>query len=353
MNRAYIGRLAPRGGDYLERIRDGLDFVRFAHAVPANARVFIKPNLTFPSYRPGVMTSPAAVEAMVLAVLDHTPNVWLGDGDSGGYNRFSMAGVYGATGISDFAARHGATLVNLSELPRTTTVLRCPSRDVAVELPALLTEEIDVLITMPVPKMHLNTTVSLSFKNQWGCIPEPRDRLKLHPYFREVVLALNQALRARFAVIDGQFGLNRSGPLQGEVVELGWLAVADGIGAGARLGCELMGVDLDTVAHLRYAKAMGAVPELAELELNTDPAPFRGPPFTLERTWTDLPGYLAFRSSSLARLAYFSPWSSRLHQLLDRVRQPFYDYDPPALEDPAAAWQDGVVIGRHRRPWRR
>lgn len=351
MSRAYLGRLETGGVNYLEEIRAGLDFVGFGAAIPSQARVFVKPNLTFPSFRPGVMTAPAAIEALILALRDYTPNIWLGDGDSGGYNRFSMKGVYAATGIDEFARRHGATLVNLSELPRTTTVLECSTRSVAVGLPSLLVDGIDVLITMPVPKMHLNTTVSLTFKNQWGCIPEPRDRLKLHPYFREVVFALNQAVHARFAVIDGQFGLNRSGPMLGDVVELGWLAVTDGLGVGARLACELMQVDLDSVSHLRYARRMGAVPELTGIELNTDLSSFCGPKFTLSRRWTDLPGYLAFRSPTLARLAYFSPYSTRLHTMLDRVRRPFYDYDPPILEEPTAVWRAGVVVGQRRR-WR-
>jgi uncharacterized protein (DUF362 family) len=130
--------------------------------------VFVKPNLTFPSYRPGVMTSPDAVEAALTAILDYTPRVYVGDADSGGYNPFSMDEVYRETGLVERAARLGVSIVNLSREARSSIELPVGRRRLRVELPRLLTEEIDLLVTMPVPKMHANSTVSLTFKNQWG-----------------------------------------------------------------------------------------------------------------------------------------------------------------------------------------
>ncbi|MCP4702864.1 MAG: hypothetical protein GY862_39290, partial [Gammaproteobacteria bacterium] len=63
--RAFIEKL---GGDYLALMRRGLEHIKFGENLPDNARIFIKPNLTFPHYRPGVMTSPQAVEAAILAI---------------------------------------------------------------------------------------------------------------------------------------------------------------------------------------------------------------------------------------------------------------------------------------------
>lgn len=324
--RAHVGRVTLDGAEYLDRIRDGLEFVRFGEGLPARPRIFIKPNLTFPSFRPGVMTSPAAVEAAIVALKDYTSEIWVGDSDSGGYNPFRMEEVYEATGIVHFASRHGVQVVNLSTLERTPVNFCAGGRDMVVDLPRLLVEEIDTLVTMPVPKVHTNTGVSLAFKNQWGCIPEPNDRLRLHPYFKETVVAVNRAVKAGTAITDGRFGLNRSGPMKGDEVHLGWLAVAEDIGTGARLACELMRVTLERFAHLRYAKAQGLVPELADIELNTALEPLLGPRFYVKRIWTDYPGYLAFHNSSLANLAYFSRWAQPLHRLLYRFREPFYDY---------------------------
>lgn len=325
-SRVYLGRLDPDDSNYLALIREGLVFARFGEGLAVQPRIFVKPNLTFPTYRPGVMTSPAAVEAALIALRERGCSVWLGDSDSGGYNRFSMDEVYAKTGIADFASRHGVQVVNLSRLERRSVEIVGGQRTLRLDLPRLLTDEIDMLVTMPVPKVHMNTQVSLTFKNQWGCIPENGDRLRLHPDFNNVVVAVNRAVKAGFAIVDGRFGLNRSGPLRGEEVRLGWVCVGNHIGAVARVVCELMGLRIESVPHLRHAARLGLVPSLDEITLNADLAGFRGPTFYLRREWTDLPGLLAFNSAALAYLAYFSPVSALLHRILYWFREPYYDY---------------------------
>lgn len=317
-------------GDYPTAIRKGLSWIGFERLVDAHSRIFIKPNLTYPSYKPGVMTSPAAVEAAVIALREYSPHIYLGDSDSGGYNRFSMDEVYRETGILDFATKHQVSVVNLSRLETKAIPVRCGREEIELQLPRLLTDEIDLLVTMPVPKIHMNTGVSLTFKNQWGCIPEPKDRLRLHPQFKHVILEVNKAVKARVAIVDGAYGLNRSGPLRGRPVELGWILVTDSIGAGARLACELMQVPLRKVEHLQYACDQGWIPALDEIELNTGLHPFLKERFYLRREWTDYPGLLAFRSPFVANLAYFSPLAQLLHRLLYLFREPFYDYERPS-----------------------
>ena len=220
--------------------------------------------------------------------------------DSGGYNPFSMDEVYRETGLVERAARLGVSIVNLSREARSPIELSVGRRRIRVELPRLLTEEIDLLVTVPVPKMHANSTVSLTFKNQWGCIPEPRDRLRLHPYLAEVLVGLNRAVRAGPAIVDGRFGLTEGGPMRGRAVPLDWVVVTGDIGAGARVTCELMQVPLDRARHLRHARRQGLIPDLADVQLNTDLRPFLRERFVLRRAWTDYPGWLAFRSRAKA-----------------------------------------------------
>lgn len=325
MNRAFIGDLTAES--YLELIRQGLAFIDFGAQVKGDTRVFIKPNLTFPTYRPGVMTCPQAVEAAIQAIRDYTPYIYLGESDSGGYNRFSMDEVFAATGLLDFAGKYGVKVVNLSHLPRQPVHFGYRGRDFALDLPRLLTDEIDLTVTMPVPKVHANTGVSLTFKNQWGCIPENTDRLRSHPYLEHVLVEVNRAVKARVAIIDGTYGLTGNGPMKGIPVALNWLLVTEGIGAGARLGCELMGIPLEKVRHLRYAQSLGLIPNREEIEVNRDIRPFQKEKFYLRRTLTDWPGFLAFHSPFISYLAYFSPLAGFLHRLLYLVREPFYDYD--------------------------
>jgi uncharacterized protein (DUF362 family) len=325
--RVFIDRLQPDAKNYLDLIGRGLADIRFGEHVSSSTRVFIKPNLTFPHYEPGVMTSPDAVQAAILAIRDYTPHVSLGDADSGGYNRFNMDEVYEKTGVKRFADENGARVVNLSSLPRRNVALQCGSKTIEVDLPRLLLDEVDVFITMPVPKIHMNSGVSLTYKNQWGCIPEPQDRLRLHPYFTKVVIALNEVLNTRFAIVDGRFGLNRSGPMRGDVVDLNWVLVGDDIGAAARVLCRLMQVELARIPHLKYAEKLGLVPPMSQIDVNQDVKPFIQDKFYLKRQWTDLPGYLAFKNRYLAHLAYFSRLADPLHRLLYRFREPFYDYE--------------------------
>lgn len=52
-------------GDYRAPVVAGLEAAGFFRDVPAGGRVLLKPNLTFPVYRPGVMTSFECLKAVV------------------------------------------------------------------------------------------------------------------------------------------------------------------------------------------------------------------------------------------------------------------------------------------------
>jgi uncharacterized protein (DUF362 family) len=322
---AYIDRIST--SSYLNIIRKGLTFIHFEQVVSSNTRIFLKPNLTYPTYKPGVMTNPKAIEAAIIALKDYTNHIFIGDSDSGGYNRFSMDRVYLDTGIADLAKRYEVEVVNLSNVPRKEIRFGYKKREFDLALPAMLLEETDFLITMPVPKVHCNTGVSLTFKNQWGCIPEPNDRLKLHPYFKHVVFEVNKAVRTRTAIIDGMYGLTRNGPLDGDAIKLDWMMVASDPGTGARLACELIQIPVEKLDHLQYAKEKQLIPELNDITINTGLKQFILKKFTITREWTDIPGLFAFNSALLAYLAYFSPLSKFFHNLLYLFRKQLYDYE--------------------------
>jgi uncharacterized protein (DUF362 family) len=323
--RTFIGSLEDR--DYLNNIKLGLEYIRFGTLANNNTRVFIKPNLTYPEYKPGVMTNPEAVAAAIQAVRDYTSQIWIGDSDSGGYNRFSMDQVYNQTGMRNICDKYNAKIVNLSNVPRRAISFEYRKKKFSLDLPVLLLDEVDFTITMPVPKIHSNTKVSLSLKNQWGCIPENNDRLRLHPYFQHVILEVNQAIRTKVVIMDGKYGLNRNGPMIGDPLELNWVMIADHVGAAERVGSTLMQVPIKTIPHLRYAELQGLVPPIEQIMLNQSIGHFQKHQFYLRRKLTDLPGLIAFNSPIIAYLAYFSPLARVLHKILYLVREPLYDYD--------------------------
>ena len=321
----FIKSLEAAG--YAAVVEKTLTRIGFFETVPAGGRVFLKPNLTFPTFRPGVMTSFDCLKAVTECLVARGFKVTIGEADSGGYNRFSMDEVFKGMGIYDLAKELGAEVVNLSFTEPEWLELRTGWRKLRVPFPRLLLREIDAFITLPVPKIHMNSLVSMSIKNQWGCIQEPSERLKLHPYLAEVMFEFERRLPRAFSIIDGRYGLNRTGPMLGDVVDLNFLLGSNDLVAADRVCCRIMQIEEDRVAYLRCFKARGWWTSFADIQLNDDLARFQREAFYLVRKWTDYPGLLCFHNSVLAWLGYHSPLAGFAHWLLYLFREPFYEYD--------------------------
>ena len=97
--------------------------------------------------------------------------------------RWPAEEAFDGHGIPEMCRRYGARAINLTSYPREKVETEIAGRRRRVELSKLLTRETDVFITMPVPKLHMMTGVSLGFKNQWGCLPDVK-RLRNHCGFR-------------------------------------------------------------------------------------------------------------------------------------------------------------------------
>src|SRR5260370_23360043 len=106
------------GEDYDAVLREGFQWIDLRANLKPGGTVFIKPNLTFPVFRQGVMTNPACVESMVRVLKDYTDRIIVGEADSGGYNRFDINAVLEKTGIRALDKKYGSRVVNLSHLPR-------------------------------------------------------------------------------------------------------------------------------------------------------------------------------------------------------------------------------------------
>ena len=321
MPRVFLGDLSA---GYDAAIGEAMGFLSDAAALRPRLRVAVKPNLTFPVYRQGVMTSLEAVEAMLRHLKDRGCSVTICESDSGGYNRFSMDEVFRATGLGDLANRYGARLVNLSKEASRPVTVRAGLRRLRVPLPRLLVDETDLFITMPVPKVHANTVLSGAIKNQWGIIQDPGLRLKLHPFFQQAIYAVHQALPKTIVVMDGRYGLDLNGPMRGEATELNWLLAGDSVFHADLVMARLLGVEWRRVAHLRFFACREPAAAFDRIEFNTDYRHFQRTQFHLERQWTDLPGWCTFHSRFLAWLGYESRLAAPLHRLLYCFREPFY-----------------------------
>jgi uncharacterized protein (DUF362 family) len=312
------------GSGYAECLARGFQFVCNGTSISRSDHVCVKPNLTFPIFRPGVMTTPEAIETLIVYLKNYTDNITLCESDSGGYNRFSMYEVFEKTGIAKFASRYGIRIVNMSFSPSRPIHFQYQFKKFSVPIPTLLLDETDLFITMPVPKVHANAGVSLSLKNQWGVIQEPALRLKLHPYFREVIYQINKALPKTIAVVDGKYGLTRNGPMKGDMRDLNWMLVGDNLFYVDFAVTEMMGLNPFKVPYLSYILRKEGIRSLEGVQFNQDHKLFVKERFYLKREWTDFPGVLTFNSRFLAYVGYESALAKPLHWLLYKFREPFY-----------------------------
>jgi uncharacterized protein (DUF362 family) len=308
---------------YCEAIHAGFTFLGDRARIGTSDRIAIKPNLTFPTFRRGVMTNPEAVSALIEYLKNYTDHISICESDSGGYNRFSMDEVFKVTGLLEIAKRYGVRVVNLSLAPSRRIRVDTNWRTMTVPIPTLLLDATDRFITLPVPKIHANTLISVAIKNQWGIIQIPAERLKLHPVFKYVIYAVNKSLPKPLVIVDGKFGLTRNGPMRGDVVTLNWLAMCDNLFANDVIVAQLMGFDPMSIPYIRYAMKKENI-RTSDSHVYSYEAHPPHTEFYLTRDWTDYPGLMTFNSRALAYLGYESLLARSLHKLLYLFREPFY-----------------------------
>ncbi|HSJ09668.1 MAG TPA: DUF362 domain-containing protein [Longimicrobiales bacterium] len=292
-----------------------------------DTRVALKPNLTYPVPRPGVTTTPELFAALAEVIRRRTRHVVAVESD-GGYGAWSADAAFDGHGFPALARDIGFEVVNLSKEASEPIEYRARGRVQRLPLPKRLLHDTDLLISVPVPKVHSMTRVSLALKNQWGCIPDDM-RMRNHHLFEEAVLAID--LRLRPAVLaDGTWFLDDNGPMEGTPVRMDLVIGASDAGSFDRYVSELMGFDWQRIPHLRRAAQRGSLPaRLDSIRADHPPSAFGSHRFSLRRTprnWIALAG---FRSRFLTWFGYES-WFGRvvLHKLLYAVVG-----EPVKLED--------------------
>ena len=317
--RVYVDSM--KGREHLvSQIRESFEFIGWEALIPRNARVFVKPNLTWKSPLPGVTVTPEFIAAAVEVLRERTSKISIGE-SNGGYHSFQAEEAFESHGLYNVAKRFGVEVVNLTRLPSQIITGTVAGRTVEAELPKLLLEEVDVFLTLPVPKVHSNTTVSLGFKNQWGCLPNPM-RLRQHADFVEKIVLINRVLKPRIALFDATYMLNKNGPMIGEPVETRLIIAADDAGAGSLVCSEIMRIDPWSVKHHRVAREEGMMPpSLASVTLNQPIAPFQKERFYVRRNLVNWASLAAFHSKFLTKVLYDSEVADFCHRALYSVRR--------------------------------
>lgn len=297
-----------------EHFQQALSYLEWEKHVPSNARVFFKPNLTYPSPKPGVTTTPEFIEAVLRVFSTRTPHLIIGESD-GGYRGWPAEISFKSHCLPDICKRYGARLVNLSQEQRTTVKLKLGKGTIFLNLPEILLTGIDVFVTLPVPKIHQITVISGAIKNQWGCIPDDM-RLVNHPYFDEMVLEINRLVGTRLALADGTYFLNRNGPMFGQPIRMNLLIASDNIGAMDATLCQIMGLDTARIRYLSIARNRGLIPPEEQIEYNTQLHAFCSRHFHLKRTLRNRIVCWAFDRPWAITLFWNSRFADLFHKLL-------------------------------------
>jgi uncharacterized protein (DUF362 family) len=295
-------------------LAEGLTSTRWEEAIPSDAAVFVKPNLTYPRYKQGVTTTPAFLEAVLGLLRSRTRRIWVGESD-GGYRGWPAEMAFRFHDLERICARYDAKLVNLSREPVQRVTVQAGKRELPLDLPRLLTRDIEALITVPVPKVHQVTSFSGAVKNQWGCIPNNM-RLRYHPFFDEGIMDINRLVHTRLAIMDGTFMLDRNGPIFGSPVEMNTLIVSTDIRAADLAACKVMGIDASKVLHLHSGQPARADDPRIIPDMPPEPV-YR---FVLQRTWRNRAVAFAFHRRWAVWLIWESKLGDWLHAVLYRLR---------------------------------
>lgn len=318
MYKAYI---SP-SQNYAATLQAGIAWLGAEEALAKAEGIFIKPNLTFPKFREGVTTTQEMIQATLQVFSKLNSRVVIGESD-GGYGSFDIEEAFESFDLYNLGRQYGANVVNLSIEPRTSCTFNTTAGPLTLELPKFLVEGNFITVTLPVPKVHCNTGISLSYKNQWGCIPDMM-RLRFHCDFNEIIGPLNRLLKVGFSIVDGTYGLTKNGPvIEGEAVEPGWIVMSDHIGAADRIVSHLMGLSLEDYAHYQHIHRETPLPRLEDIQTNQDLAPFlsQTPKFYLKRNFWNYLGKTTWYSRKWCYVVYESKMANLLHRIMYTFRE--------------------------------
>jgi uncharacterized protein (DUF362 family) len=296
-------------------IRSAMQGARLFERLTSSTRVALKPNFTYPYYKPGVTTSPRVIRETVKILREYTAHIAVVETD-GGYGAWQAIAAFAGHGLYEIRDEFGIEIVNLNDEPRELISFRSGRQTHQLPLPTRLLHETDLFITMPVPKIHCMTGLTLSYKNQWGCVPDIM-RLRRHYIFDDAIVAINRALKP-VVLADGTNFLDRNGPMDGDPIRMDLIIAATDAGAFDRYVAELMGISWRCVRHLRRAVELGDMPsDLKDIEYNVPPEEARTHTFRLQRKLRNYIALIGFKSRFITWLGYES-WFGKvvLHGIL-------------------------------------
>jgi len=203
-------------------------------------RVIIKPNLCFAERIPGATTSPELIKYVTRYFVKKGKEVFVVESDAL-LNTADEA--FDNLGIRKIVTEEGGKIVNLSKN------IPFEYRKKKFDIPLLPN---DLFVNLPVLKTHEFALVTGSIKNMFGILPDKK-RIKYHPILEKVLVELCKIYSNQLIIVDGIHAMEGHGPTRGKVVKMNVLISGTNPAAVDRMICEIMGIPLEDVPHIKYA----------------------------------------------------------------------------------------------------
>jgi len=312
--RAYISKITDLEYD----ISQSLEFVKWTEHFSNDSTVFIKPNFTYPYYKEGITTNPEVLRILLGLLKDKVGRVIIGE-SNGGNRSFTADRAFKGHGMPEICKETGAEHVNLSTMPAEIIEGTIQGKKVWVQLPSMLLHDVDCLISVPVLKVHVMTTVTLGMKNLWGCYPDTMRGLHHKQLSRKLPL-ITKSLNPQIILIDGTYALDGHGPMYGTPVEANLLLAANNPVVADSLGSAVMEVPVSRVEHIMMAEREGlGTTDLSKVTLNTDWRQYSRK-FESQKTFLDHFAYILFNSETCAKIVMDSPMTPFIYGIGTKFR---------------------------------
>lgn len=307
-----------QSSDYEENLHQALKAVDWKNSLNQNAPIYIKPNFTAPIHRPGVTTCPSILEALVDALKEVSSEVVIVESD-GGNNSFKAEDSFRGHGVDSIVKRTGAKSMSLSKCDSIWISETVAGRRVKVQVPKFVVEEPFSFVSLAALKIHAMTSVTLTIKNLWGCVPNPM-RVLYHSDLSRKLALLMKIWNPTIAIIDGTYGLDEHGPMFGAPRKMDLLIASNNPVVADAIGASIMGYRPRDIHHIRVAEDEGlGTTDLSQVALEGNWQEYRQC-FSLKRTTLDYLSFIPFHNSVFASILFDSPFSALARRMVDIVR---------------------------------
>jgi len=245
----------------MESVRKAVELSHGLDHLPANAKVFIKPNIVFwtkevrfPKW--GVITTSRVVEDMVVLLKERgIDDITIGEGmvTNTPRDRETPAHAFKTLGYNALKKRYGVKYINVFERPFDKVDL---DSGIVFNFNTDILHS-DFVVDLPVLKTHNQAKVSLGIKNLKGMIDinsrkkshsaDPKKDLNYH------IARLANKMPPMFTLLDGIYTNERGPSFDGRIRRSNILIASADVLSADMVGAKVLGYEPSDVPHLAHA----------------------------------------------------------------------------------------------------